>query len=82
MSRKPDFDIDLRVGEAAEDLVLAMITDATLQVKHDRLAMKTGRLYVETECYRQGRWMPKRLARVLAAVDQAIDHATRKEGDE
>ena len=63
--------------------------DDYLRILHTRrreVEETTGRAYrVNNRKVRRGemlRLLDKRLARVLAAVDQAIDHATRKEGDE
>lgn len=65
---QPDFDIDLRVGQAAERLVLDLITDDTIEVKHDRKALQTGQVYVELWQYRQGAWHPSGLSTTRATV--------------
>ena len=62
---KPDFDIDYEVGRTAELWVSdlrAGLQNASVEVKHDTKAMKTGNLYLEYECLRQGKWMPSGIA--------------------
>lgn len=56
MSYAPDWDRDLRVGEAAERLVFDLITGDQIEVKHDRIARRSGRVYVETHCQRSDGW--------------------------
>lgn len=66
--RQPDWDLDLRTGEAAEALALDLITDDTVEVKHDRLAKRTGNLYVETHCRTRGGWLPSGINTTKATV--------------
>ncbi len=68
MSYQPDWDIDLRAGKNAERLVLDLITDDTLEVKHDRKARYTGKLYVETHCRRRDGWHPSGISTTKATV--------------
>lgn len=58
MTYQPDWDLDLREGKNAEALVLDLITDDTIEIKYDRLARRTGNLYVETHCRRRDGWQP------------------------
>lgn len=66
--RQPDWDIDLRAGEASERLVVDLLTDDTLEVKHDHRAKATGQLYVETECLTRNGWMPSGICTTKASV--------------
>lgn len=57
----PDFDIDARVGRQGELFCLDVangIRDGSIEVKTDERAADTGRVYVEYECFRRGRWEP------------------------
>jgi hypothetical protein len=68
MSYEPRWDIDLREGELAERLVIDLLTDDTIEVKHDRKALQTGNLYVETDCRRRDGWNPSGISTTKATV--------------
>lgn len=62
--RAPAWDLDLRVGRAAEGLLADYLRSASLaEVKHDRIAQVTRRLYVEYEQeLANGDWVPSGIA--------------------
>lgn len=45
-----DFSHDLLVGNIAEEYLGNLLEDKTIEVKHDKIAHKSGRLFVEFEC--------------------------------
>jgi len=60
--RQPDWDLDSVRGRMGEDTAEILRESAVMgraEVKADRVALDTGRLYVETACRAQdGRWWP------------------------
>lgn len=65
----PNFDLDLRHGQAGEQTVAAFIegfTNGTIEVKSDRLAANTGNVYIEGECKRRDGWQPSGIAATTA----------------
>jgi len=67
----PDFDLDAEVGRQAE-LYVASIADAlrdgTVEVKADEKARRTGNVFIEYECFRQGEWRRSGIATTAAEV--------------
>ena len=61
MVKFSDFDLDFRDGKEGEDLVEGVLKDiltGTIEVKRDMKWIKTGNIYIETECFYQssGQW--------------------------
>lgn len=59
--REPRFDHDYGLGAQAEMFATDVrrgLADGRVEDKHDLQAAGTGRLYIEYECYRQGRYRP------------------------
>jgi hypothetical protein len=59
--REPHFDLDAafgRTGELWTRDIRTALERGLVEVKTDRLALKTSKLYVEYECFRQGKWQP------------------------
>lgn len=68
---RPEFDVDLRFGEAAEayiEDVRSGFFAGKVEVKHDSRYSTTGNLYVEYECFRGGRWQRSGIATTEAHV--------------
>ena len=58
---EPRWDISRAIGAPAEQWVKdirSALEHGSIEVKRDRLAMKTGNLYVEYECLRMGQFRP------------------------
>jgi hypothetical protein len=56
MVRFSDFDLDFSNGKEGEDLVEGILKDiltGTIEVKRDNKWVKTGNIYIETECFFQ-----------------------------
>lgn len=47
--REPDFDKDLREGEAREDAFVHVLLRSKVEHKHDRKALRTGQVAIEFE---------------------------------
>jgi hypothetical protein len=47
MDYNSDFKYDLKVGQIKEQELAEILTDKTIEVKHDLQAMETGNVYVE-----------------------------------
>lgn len=57
--RQPDWDLDLRNGQEAEQQVLATllgVAAGTVEVKRDDGAERYGNVFIETRCLQQGVW--------------------------
>lgn len=58
---EPRFDIDYQFGRQAElfvsDIIKSIGTER-VEVKHDAMYRRTGNIYVETSCKRNGRYQP------------------------
>jgi hypothetical protein len=59
----PSFDIDLAYGAQGEMFVMNIINSlgngaGSVEVKTDAKYEKTGRVYVEYECLKRGKWVP------------------------
>ncbi len=66
---RPDFDIDLRRGQAGEKVVKNFIkgfVDGTIEVKADSKYLETQRIYIEYECRRKDGWQPSGIATTKA----------------
>ena len=70
MTYQPDWDIDLKDGKYGESIVkeLLLLDDAEIEVKHDRLALMTGNVYVETHCRRRDGWHESGICTTKAKV--------------
>lgn len=59
--RQPDFDIDYKDGYQGElwvaDVLDSLEDGARIEVKRDRLAVETGNVYLEYECWKSGQWV-------------------------
>lgn len=57
MGNKSDWDLDLRFGQEGEVAANALLTAPieTVEVKRDRRWKDTGNLYIETDCWSDGR---------------------------
>lgn len=67
----PRFDLDLAYGQQGELFVADIrdgLRDGTVEVKRDGQFARTGNLYVEFECLRQGRYRPSGLTTTEAKV--------------
>jgi hypothetical protein len=56
--RKANWDLDRLDGEAAEHMLAQLLKESNIEVKHDKQAMKTGRVFIETECEYKTGWGP------------------------
>ena len=68
---EPRFDLDLAYGQQGELFVADIrdgLRDGTVEVKRDAQFSRTGNLYVEYECLRQGRYQPSGLTTTEAKV--------------
>lgn len=45
-----DFSHDLLVGNIAEEYLGSVLSDKKIEVKYDKIALNTGRVFVEFEC--------------------------------
>lgn len=69
MVKKSDFDLDLKVGQAGENLVEQILGgDKTVEVKTDLKWKNTGNLYIETTCWSHNnqQWYPSGLSSTKA----------------
>jgi len=59
-----DFDLDLKAGQLGEASVANILSIDTVEVKTDFKWKQTGNLYIETECWYNGRsaWGPSGLS--------------------
>lgn len=67
----PQFDIDAEVGRQGEMFiarVIQAIATASIEVKADVVAGRTGNLYVEFSCCRRGEWRPSGIATTSAEL--------------
>lgn len=53
--KNSDFDLDLTVGQEAENYVAKVLQIDTIEVKRDLLWFKTSNLYIEAACYSQAK---------------------------
>jgi hypothetical protein len=68
---QPDFDIDAAVGHQGELFtwrVVDALADGSSQTKNDAVALRTGRLYLEWQCWQRGAWRPSGIADTPADV--------------
>lgn len=68
---EPRFDIDAEVGRQGEifiENVIDAVQRASVEVKTDVQALRTGNFYVEFECRRQGEWKPSGIATTSAEL--------------
>ena len=63
---EPRFDIDAEVGHQGEivvaDLIEALKSGASVQIKTDERFSQTGNLYIEYQCIKGGRWVADGIA--------------------
>lgn len=68
---EPRFDIDLAVGAQAEMFVVNIIKSlgagsGAIEVKYDARYQDTGKVYVEYQCRKRGKWTPSGIATTTA----------------